>query len=84
MGDALDELGRDHLGLAVRQGDERDVDAGEVGGGERDVLERRVRRGQRRVERADGGARVRVGGDVDDVELGMTGQEPEQLGPCVP
>ena len=84
MADALDERGGDQLRLAVRKCDEGDVDTGEVRGRVRRVLERRIRGRQRRIQGADGRARVRVGGDMDHLDLGVRGEEPEQLGACVP
>ena len=82
--DAVDERGGDQLRLAVRECDEGDVDTGQIRGHVRRVLERRVRGGQRRVQVAHGRARVGVGGDLHHLDLGVGGEQPEQLGPCVP
>jgi hypothetical protein len=68
----------------VRECDERDVDPGEIPGLEGRVVERGVGSRQRRIQVPYGCARVRVGGDVDHLDLGMGGEQPEQLGACVP
>jgi hypothetical protein len=63
----------------VRQRGDHDVDPVE----RRRVVpvegETRVRRRERRVELGDRRARVGVGGDVHDVDLGMRGQEAQEL-----
>ena len=82
--DAVDERGGDQLRLAVRECDEGDVDTGQIRGHVRRVLERPVRGGQRRIQVPYGCARVRVGGDVHHLDLRVSREQPEQLGPCVP
>jgi hypothetical protein len=84
VADALDERRSDQLRLAVRKCDEGDVEPGEIGRRVRRVLERRVRGRQRGIQRAHARARVRVGGHVDHLDLGVVGEQPEQLGACVP
>ena len=65
------------------QRQEHDVEPAEGGRVERDVLEARVGGAERRVQRSHRRARVRVGGDVHDVDVGVPGEQPQQLGPRV-
>ena len=57
VGDGVDQIGGDRLRPAVREAQERDVEAGEVGRRHRLVGEALVRGRQRRVELADRRAR---------------------------
>ena len=79
-----DEVADHVLRLTVRQAQEHDVEPREVRRLHRHVLEARVAGGERRIEVADRRARVRVRGDVHDVDVRMPGKQPEQLGPRVP
>ena len=82
--DGVDEIPRDRLRLAVGQAEEHEVEAGEVGRGDLLVGQAVVGDGQRRVEVADGGAGVGVGGDHGDLDLGVAGEEAQQLRARVP
>ena len=82
--DAFDELRDQQLRLAVRQREEHEVEAAEVGDVDGAYREVAVGGLERRVQVADRRARVRVGGDVHDLDLGVAGEQPQQLGPCVP
>ena len=81
---ASEDLGDQQLRRAVRQRGEHDVETAEVG----DVVGRApkvaVRRSQRRIEIGHRRARVGVGRDVHDLDLGVAGEQPQQLGPRVP
>ena len=82
--DLRDHRRRDPLRLAVRQREEHHVEPGQVGRFERPELETPVRGSQRREELADAAARVGIGGHVHRVDLGVAGEQPQQLGPRVP
>ena len=84
VADRVDQVTGERLGLAVREAQERQVEAREVVRGHLLVGHALVRGGQRRVEVADGGARVGVGGDEGDLDVGMAGEEPEELRSGVP
>ncbi len=65
-------------GLAVRQGEEDDVVAGEHVGSR--LLQRQVReRAQVRLVLGEGLSRVRVRGHGADLDVGMCGEDPEDL-----
>ena len=68
------------LALAVGQGQQDEVEPGEVGGVVGGVAQVAVGRREARVRVGDGGAGGGVAGDVDDVELRVAGQQPQQLG----
>src|SRR5690606_41449430 len=76
--------GDDLLRLAVRQGEEDEVEAVAAVGVV--LLERQVAvgGGQARVEVCDGPAGLRVAGREPDVEGGVRGAQPQQLGPGEP
>ena len=80
----LEDLGNQQLRRAMGQRGEHQVETAHVG----DVIGREpeiaVRRDERRIERADRGAGIRVGRDVHDLDLGVPGQQPQQLRPRIP
>ena len=79
VGDPVDEGPGVALRLAVGQGQEGDVDPVEVARLERMEDQVGVRRHEAGIELDDPVAGVGVGGDVDDLDLRVAGQEPEQL-----
>ena len=83
VADVIEQAGQQRLARAVRQRAEHEVEAGEVGGGERRVPQVLVGAEQPRVQLPDGRARVAVGRDVHDLDLGVAGQEAQQLGPGI-
>ena len=80
VADVVEQAGQQRLARAVRQETEQEVETGEVGGDERRVPEVLVGAEQPRVQLADGRAHVAVGRDVHDLDLGVAGQEAQQLG----
>ena len=82
--DPFEDLRDEQLRRAVRERGEDDVEAAQVG----DVVGREpevaVRRDQRRVQRPDRRTRVRVRGDVHDLDLRVPGEQPQQLGARIP
>ena len=84
MRGASEDLGDQQLRRTVRQRGEHDVETAEVG----DVVGRApkvaVRRPERRIEIGHRRARVGVGRDVHDLDLGMACEQPQQFGPRVP
>ena len=81
---SIDRAPATTLRLAVRQREEHEVEPGEVAGVERCRGRDAVGAGQRREQVADHGAGVGVGGDVHDLDLGVAGEQPQQLGARVP
>ena len=68
----------------MRQRQEHHVEAGEVGGIERSELQAAIGGRQRREELPDAAPGVGVGRDVHGIDLGVPGEQPQQLGPRVP
>ncbi len=84
VADVVEQAGQEHLALAVRQRAEHEVEAGQVGHFERGEPERFVRGPQARVEVGHRRARIGAPRRVDHLDLGMAGQQAQQLGPGVP
>ena len=78
--DAVDQVGDEALRLAVREGQEDEVEAVEGRGVERVEGQVRVGGGERRVQVGDRGAGLTVPGGGDDLEVRVGGEQAEQLG----
>ena len=85
MTDGVDQLGHDLLGLPVRQAEEDDVEAGEVGRVERREHQVGVR-GQPATGRGPsrGAPAFESAVTCDHLDLGMPREQAQQLGPGVP
>ena len=82
--DAAGEVGHQALGFTVGQGEEDQVEAVEGRRVERIQGEARVGGGQRRVQLGDRDPGVGSRRCRDDVQVGVAGEEPQQLGAGVP
>ena len=77
-GPGRDEIGNEVDRRAVREGKERGVNLGQVGG-DGEVGDRKVR-----VVTTDGVVVPVTPGQADDIDVRVTGQDPDQLGTDVP
>ena len=84
MADGVGELGGDPLRFAVRECEEHDVEPGDVGRVEALVGDLGVGAGEGREQIDDRGPRVGLRGDKADLELGVAGEQAQELGARVP